>query len=67
MAKEKLVVNRYRLPSETKARMTQAQDDIAKAEHMAAVLKEVGMDTTELEEKLSWVKKTRAILLREFG
>ena len=56
-----------KLSPEMKTKMTGAQEDIERTLHAIGVLKELGMDTTELEEKMAWVEKTREILLREFG
>lgn len=67
MAEKRLPRAIVKLSPEHKAKMVGAQEDIERVVHAVGVLKELGMDTTELEEKMAWVKKTREILLREFG
>ena len=67
MAAKKIPRAVVKLSPEHKDRMIRAKEDIEGAEHGISVLKELGMDVTELEEKMAWVKKTREILLREFG
>jgi len=67
MAIKKPPIPIVKLSPEHKDKMIRAEDDIERVLHAVGVLKELGMDTKELEEKMNWVKKTREILLREFG
>jgi len=67
MAEKRLPRTVVKLSPEHKDKMIRAKEDIERTEHAVSVLKELGMDTKELEEKMAWVKKTREILLREFG
>lgn len=55
-----------RLSEEQKRKLTETGDDVARAEHGIQVLKDLGMDVSELEGKLAWAKKARETLLREF-
>jgi hypothetical protein len=41
--------------------------DIDAAKKAMATMKELGMDTKELEERLAWAEKVRTTLLREFA
>lgn len=54
------------LTDEQKRRLKEAEADIERAEHGISVLKELGVDTTELEGKIEWAKKAREVMLREF-
>lgn len=56
-----------KLTTEMKTRLEGTTPDIERAQHAIDVLKKIGMDTTELEDKLRWAKETKDILLREFG
>jgi len=57
----------FKLPKEMTDRMQQGSEDIAKAQKAIDVMKSIGMDVTELQEKLDWSKKVRETLLKEFS
>lgn len=65
MAQEKKK-NRFIMPPEMTERLKSTTPDIEKAEHAIETLKGVGMDVSELEDKLDWIKNLKATLLREF-
>lgn len=56
-----------KLTTEMKARLEGTTADIERAQHAIDVLKKIGMDTAELEDKLRWARETKDILLKEFG
>jgi len=64
---EKKLEPLFRLPAETTRRLTAQEDELAKARKALATMKELGMDTTELENKLEWAENVRKTLLREFA
>ncbi len=66
MAKETKAKPVFTLPKEMVERMEKTGDDIDRAENGIAVMKRIGMDTRELEEKIEWVKNVRKTLLEEF-
>ena len=57
----------FRLPPEVTRRLTAQEDELVKARKALAVMKELGMDTKELEDKLAWSEKVRKTLLTEFA
>jgi len=57
----------FKLPPEMTSRLTGLQSDIDKSRKAIAVMKELGMDTRELEDKLTWAETVRKTLLREFA
>lgn len=56
-----------KLPAEVKTRLEDVKEDMERARHGIEVLKRLGMDTRELEEKLEWAEKARDTMLTEFG
>jgi len=54
------------LTDEMKKRLMAEENDIARAEKSIKAMEEIGMDMTELKEKLEWSKTVRAMLLKEF-
>lgn len=56
-----------KLPPETIQRMEEAESRFAEADHAIEVMKKLGMDTSKLEEKMTWAKEVRKTLLKEFG
>jgi len=54
------------LPPEMKDRLTGLRSEVQKAKHGIKVMKEMGMDTKDIEEKLDWAESVRDTLLREF-
>lgn len=57
----------FKLPPEMKARMEAGNVDIEKAQKAIAVMKSLGMDVRELEDKLAWADNVRKTLLKEFA
>uniref|UniRef100_A0A6H1ZP69 Uncharacterized protein n=1 Tax=viral metagenome TaxID=1070528 RepID=A0A6H1ZP69_9ZZZZ len=64
---EKKVEPIFKLPPEMIARMKTTGEDIDKAEKAVKVMKDLGMDVAEMEERLTWAKKVRETLLKEFA
>lgn len=64
---EKIPRPAIKLTVEMKARLAGTEPDIERAQHAIDVLKKIGMDVTELEDKLRWAAETKDILLKEFG
>ena len=64
---ERKIRRAFKMPPEMKTELESAGDDIEKAEHALKVMKELGMDTTEIEGKLTWAKSARETMLREFS
>jgi hypothetical protein len=60
-------VTAIKLPVEMRENIKSLQPSLAQAKLSIASLKKLGMDTTELEEKLAWGEKTIDVLLSEFG
>lgn len=56
-----------KLTAETKATLEQKGKEVASINHTIAVLKQLGMDTTEIDSKMQWAEKVRLLLLKEFG
>jgi hypothetical protein len=55
------------LPADVRKRLTEQAPDLERARNAVNTLKKLGMDTTSLEEKLTWAEETRKTLLSEFG
>ncbi len=64
---EKKLEPLFRLPAETTRKLVAQESDIEKARKALATMKELGMDTTDLEEKLNWAAKVRETLIKEFA
>ena len=63
----KLVRPVIQLTADQKTKLKGTEDDIERAEHALGVLKQLGMDVTELEGKLKWSKDAKDLMLKEFG
>lgn len=63
---EKKIEPLIKLPPEARKRLEEMEGDLERADHSIEVMKELGMDTKVLEEKLDWAKRVKKILLREF-
>lgn len=63
---EKRIDPIIKLSPEAKQRLIDSEGDIERAEHSLKIIRELGMDTRELDEKLAWSKTVRATLLKEF-
>ena len=57
----------FKLPKEVSTRLTDLKGDIDKAEKAIGVLRSLGMDTKDIEDKLAWSKQVRETLLKEFA
>ncbi len=66
MAKDK-PIEPIKLPAETKRRLEAMDKELADTESALAVMKELGIDTTTLQEKLDFSKKVRVTLLEKFS
>lgn len=56
-----------KLPIETKRRLEAMGKDIEATEKALVVMKDLGLDTQTLDEKLEWSKKVRETLLAKFS
>lgn len=56
----------FTLPKEMQDRMKGAAVDFEKAQKAIEVMKTLGMDVRELQDKLEWAKGVRETLLKEF-
>lgn len=63
---EKETDNLMELPPEMKKRLQDLEKDFKISDHSIEVMKELGLDTKVLEDRLAWAKKARDIMLREF-
>ena len=64
---EKLPRPVVKLTPEMKRRLEDSKKDEAGLERAIGVLKELGLDVKEIEDKHIWAKKARDILLKEFA
>lgn len=60
-------IESIKLPVETKRRLEEMGDDITKTEAALVVLKDLGIETITLQEKLDFSKKVRTTLLEKFS
>ena len=56
-----------KLPPETTQQLIAMEDTMARAKHDLETMKTLGIDTKELEEKLTWAEMARKTLLSEFS
>lgn len=56
-----------KLPAEVKAKLGTMERDISGARRGIAALKEMGMETRALEDRLEWAEGVRKTLLKEFS
>lgn len=56
-----------KLPAETEERLKNMGETIEEARAKIRAIEKVGIDTTELHNKLDWAENTRDVLLSEFG
>lgn len=56
-----------KLTPETKTRLEGRAKELKEIRRSIKVLKELGMDTSEIDSKLEWSEKVRTTLLKEFG
>lgn len=50
-----------------KKRLVDSGADIEEAEKWTQILKDVGMDTKDMDEKIAWSKQVRETLLKELA
>ena len=50
-----------------KKRLEDSKADIKAAEASVKILKDLGMDTKDMDEKIAWSKQVRETLLKEFA
>ena len=60
------IINRFKLPDEVRRSMEKEAPEIAKADQALDVMRKLGMDVSELEDKLNWAKNIRKTMLEEF-
>lgn len=65
MAKE-VIEPVLKLPPEMKVRLETMRSDVKRARHGIKVMKELGIDTVDIESKLDWADTVRKTLLKEF-
>jgi len=63
---KKLVTPVIKITPEIKARLEGTIEETIGIRKAIASLKELGLDTAAIEEKLEWAEKARDILLRDF-
>ena len=56
-----------KLTDDQKKRLDSAGPDIEEAERAIEVLDRLGVDPSDLKDKLTWAKTTRETLLKEFS
>ena len=56
-----------KLTPETKKRLEGEGQRAKDIRYSMKVLKDLGMDTTEIDSKMDWAEKVRTTLLKEFG
>jgi len=64
---EKLKPLALKISPETKARLEASIAETARIREAMEKLKELGIDTLAIEEKLNWAEKARDILLKDFA
>ena len=50
-----------------KKRLEESKADIEAAEASVKILKDIGIDTKDMDEKIAWSKTVRETLLKEFA
>lgn len=56
----------FQLPADARARLTAMESDLEASKKAIEVLRKLGMNVSELDEKITWAEETRNVLLREF-
>lgn len=56
-----------KLPTKTKAELEAVKEDFESIKRAIGVMEELGVDVTEIKEKMDWAAKVRETLLKEFG
>ena len=64
LKKERPVV---RLTPEMKVDLEKADDDLKDAERSIQAVESLGLDVTDLKDKIAWARKARETLLKEFS
>jgi myo-inositol catabolism protein IolC len=57
----------FKLPLDVRQRLEDMISDIEAAKSAIATLQKLGIDTREMEDKLSWAEQVRETLLKEFA
>lgn len=65
--KRRLTNPPVKLNPEAKQKLTDLEKDIEQADIALQLMEELDMDMSEAREKLTWAKKAREMLLREFS
>lgn len=58
--------NKITLPPEMAKRLESMDADIAEAKRGSEVMKRLGIDTKDMDEKIAWADEVRRTLLKEF-
>jgi len=64
MAKED--ANVMTLPADVRKRLTESAPDLERARNAINTIKKLGIDVSELEDKIKWAETVRTTLLTEF-
>jgi len=64
---QKKIVPVIELTPEMKKRLETSKVDIERAEASVKVLKDLGVDTKDMDEKIKWSKQVQETLLKEFA
>ena len=56
-----------KLTPETKKRLESHAPKVKNLQRSIKILKDLGMDTAEIDSKMEWAEKVRTTLLKEFG
>jgi len=56
-----------KLTPETKKRLEGQATKVKGIQKSIKILKDLGMDTSEISDKMAWAEKVRTTLLKEFG
>ena len=57
----------FKLPPDTRARLEGMAARGKEAKRMLGILKKLGLDVTDMEEKLTWAEDIRKVMLTEFS
>lgn len=64
--KKELPKTPIKIPKDIADKLRAQAPEIESARHGLAVLKKLGLDTKEVEDKLTWAEEVRTTLLKEF-
>jgi len=60
-------IEAFKLPEEMKQNMMKQEGEIKNARKAIESLKKLGINTQDLEDKLTWADEARKTLLKDFG